>query len=105
LPFDIFWSSSSSSSSAMAPPSGSWEGSYMTEDDIARLVRLRRIPPEVVTRAPGEEVEPAPGPGERVVFGAHFDRGLGLPASPFFGNFSITSACSRTTCRLTPSSP
>ncbi|KAK1609920.1 hypothetical protein QYE76_033593 [Lolium multiflorum] len=33
------------------PPSGSWRGSYMREDDIARLVRLRRIPAGVVTRA------------------------------------------------------
>ncbi|KAK1683328.1 hypothetical protein QYE76_044176 [Lolium multiflorum] len=71
----------------MAPPSGSWEGSYMKEDDIARLVRLRRILPGVITRAPGAEVEPSPEPGERVVFGAHFDRGLGLPASPFFRRF------------------
>ncbi|KAK1600928.1 hypothetical protein QYE76_007979 [Lolium multiflorum] len=71
----------------MDPPSGSWEGSYMKEEDIARLVRLRRIPAEVITRAPGEEVEPAPEPGERVVFGAHFDRGLGLPASPFLRQF------------------
>ncbi|KAK1695768.1 hypothetical protein QYE76_012465 [Lolium multiflorum] len=71
----------------MAQPSGSWRGSYMREDDIARLVRLRRIPQEVITRAPGEEIEPAPEPGERVVFGAHFDRGLGLPASHFFRHF------------------
>ncbi|KAK1698889.1 hypothetical protein QYE76_015586 [Lolium multiflorum] len=85
-PFDLSWSSSSSSPS-MAQPSGSWRGSYMHEDDIARLVRLRRIPPEVITRAPGEENEPAPEPGECVVFGAHFDRGLGLPASRFFRQF------------------
>jgi hypothetical protein len=71
----------------MAPPSGSWEGSYMRKDDIERLVRLRRIPPGVVTRAPGEEIQPDPEPGERVVFGAHFDRGFGLPASPFFRRF------------------
>ncbi|KAK1649164.1 hypothetical protein QYE76_066969 [Lolium multiflorum] len=71
----------------MAQPSGSWRGSYMREDDIARLVRLRRIPEEVITRVPGEEVEPVPEPGERVVFGAHFDRGLGLPASHFFRRF------------------
>ncbi|KAK1594079.1 hypothetical protein QYE76_027187 [Lolium multiflorum] len=71
----------------MAPPAGSWEGSYMKEDDIERLVRLRRIPAGVITRAPGEEVEPEPQPGERVIFGAHFDRGLGLPASPFFRRF------------------
>ncbi|KAK1693965.1 hypothetical protein QYE76_010662 [Lolium multiflorum] len=85
-PFDLDWSSSSSSSS-MASASGSWRGSLMHDDDIERLVRLRRIPREVVTRAPGEEVEPKPEPGERVVFGAHLDRGLGLPASAFFRRF------------------
>ncbi|KAK1680825.1 hypothetical protein QYE76_041673 [Lolium multiflorum] len=76
-PFDLSWSSSSSSST-MASASGSWRGSYMHDDDIERLVRLRRIPREVITRTPGEEVEPKPEPGERVVFGAHLDRGLGL---------------------------
>ncbi|KAK1682277.1 hypothetical protein QYE76_043125 [Lolium multiflorum] len=85
-PFDLSWSSSSSSST-MASASGSWRGSYMRDDDIERLVRLRRIPREVITRAPGEEVEPKPEPGERVVFGAHLDRGLGLPASRFFRRF------------------
>ncbi|KAK1604170.1 hypothetical protein QYE76_027843 [Lolium multiflorum] len=59
----------------------------MREDDIERLVRLRRIPAEVITRAPGVEMDPRPNPGERVVFGAHFDRGLGLPASHFFRRF------------------
>ncbi|KAK1632748.1 hypothetical protein QYE76_007063 [Lolium multiflorum] len=85
-PFSLSWSSSSSSSS-MASPSGSWRGSYMREDDIERLVRLRRIPQSVITRVPGGEVEPKPEPGERVVFGAHLDRGLGLPASTFFRRF------------------
>ncbi|KAK1665842.1 hypothetical protein QYE76_054001 [Lolium multiflorum] len=85
-PFSLSWSSSSSTSS-MASPSGSWRGSYMREDDIERLVRLRRVPRSVITRVPGEEVEPEPRPGERVVFGAHLDRGLGLPASPFFRQF------------------
>ncbi|KAK1611005.1 hypothetical protein QYE76_034678 [Lolium multiflorum] len=85
-PFSLSWSSSSSTSS-MASPSGSWRGSYMREDDIERLVRLRRVPRSIITRVPGEEVEPEPRPGERVVFGAHLDRGLGLPASPFFRQF------------------
>ncbi|KAK1649187.1 hypothetical protein QYE76_066992 [Lolium multiflorum] len=71
----------------MAQPSGSWRGSYMREDDIRRLVRLRRIPAGVVTRVPGDEIEPRPEPGECVDFGAHLDRGLGLPASPFFREF------------------
>ncbi|KAK1693250.1 hypothetical protein QYE76_009947 [Lolium multiflorum] len=78
---------SSSSSSSMASASGSWRGSYMRDDDIERLVRLRRIPSSVVTRAPGAETEPEPRAGERVVFGAHLDRGLGLPASNFFRQF------------------
>ncbi|KAK1618390.1 hypothetical protein QYE76_023907 [Lolium multiflorum] len=86
-PFRLSWSSSSSSTSSMASPSGSWRGSYMREDDIERLVRLRRIPRSVITRVPGKEAEPKPEPGERVVFGAHLDRGLGLPASTFFRRF------------------
>ncbi|KAK1699374.1 hypothetical protein QYE76_016071 [Lolium multiflorum] len=74
----------------------------MQEDDIERLVRLRRIPSAVLTRAPGEEIVPRPEPGKRVVFGAHFDRGLGLPASNFFRDFldyfpstALTSASQR----------
>jgi hypothetical protein len=41
----------------------------------------------VSVRVPGEEVVPVMEPGERVVFVAHFDRGFGLPASPFFRGF------------------
>jgi hypothetical protein len=48
----------------MAPPSGSWEGSYIREEEIARLVRLRRVPSEVVTRAPEAKVELDPQLGE-----------------------------------------
>ncbi|KAK1662787.1 hypothetical protein QYE76_050946 [Lolium multiflorum] len=45
-------------------------------------------PQQIVrTRAPGNEQVPQPEPGERVVFGAHFERGLGLPASAFFWHF------------------
>ncbi|KAK1604334.1 hypothetical protein QYE76_028007 [Lolium multiflorum] len=78
---------SSAAAVAAAVASGSWRGSYMRDDDIERLVRLRRIPSMVITRTPGAEVEPKPEPGERVVFGAHLDRGLGLPASNFFRHF------------------
>ncbi|KAK1653986.1 hypothetical protein QYE76_071791 [Lolium multiflorum] len=85
-PFRLSWDSSSSSSS-MASASGSWRGSYIRDDDIERLVRLRWIPSTVVARAPGAETEPKPEPGERVVFGVHLDRGLGLPASNFFRQF------------------
>ena len=50
-------------------------------------MRLRRIPPQVQARAPGDEMAPQPKPGERVVFTAHFERGFGLPASAFFRAF------------------
>ena len=66
-------------------PRGSWEGSSdVTPDDINWLYASRRIPPELVCRLPGDEVEPAPEAGERVVFLAHFQRGFGLPISNFF---------------------
>ncbi|KAK1695957.1 hypothetical protein QYE76_012654 [Lolium multiflorum] len=68
----------------MALPSGSWEGSSITDEDIERL---RRIPPQVKARAPGDEVVPQLEPGERVVFTAHFERWLGRPASAFFRYF------------------
>ena len=71
----------------MAQPSGSWEGSIITEDDVERLRRTLRIPAGVETRIPGEEVVPDPEPGERVVFVSHFERGFGLPASAFFRAF------------------
>ncbi|KAK1605673.1 hypothetical protein QYE76_029346 [Lolium multiflorum] len=53
---------------------------------------LRRIPSSVVTRAPGEEKEPEPQPGERVVFGAHLDVSWACrppPSSAFLDNFGL----------------
>ena len=47
-------------------------------------------PPEVESRLPEGEVAPEPQPGEYVVFLAHFERGFGLPASPFFCDFLDT---------------
>ncbi|KAK1687022.1 hypothetical protein QYE76_047870 [Lolium multiflorum] len=67
----------------MASASGSWRGSYIREDDIERLVRLRRIPSSVVTRRRRGRAGGRPG----VVFRPHLDRGLGLPASTFFRQF------------------
>ncbi|KAK1620112.1 hypothetical protein QYE76_025629 [Lolium multiflorum] len=52
-----------------------------------RAPRLDAALATALSSAPGEEVEPRPEPGERVVFGAHLDRGLGLPASRFFRRF------------------
>ncbi|KAK1628411.1 hypothetical protein QYE76_002726 [Lolium multiflorum] len=71
----------------MAQPSGSWEGSVVADEDIERLIRIRRIPAGVEARAPVGEVVPQPEPGERVVFSSHFERGFGLPASAFFSHF------------------
>jgi hypothetical protein len=71
----------------MAQPNGSWEGSTVTIDEVQRLRRTHRIPTGVSVHVPGEEVVSATEPGEHVVFVAHFDRGFGLPASPFFRGF------------------
>ncbi|KAK1698304.1 hypothetical protein QYE76_015001 [Lolium multiflorum] len=79
--------SAASTIEAMAQPSGSWEGSIITADDVERLRRTLRIPAGVETRIPGEEVVPDPEPGERVFFISHFERGFGLPASAFFRAF------------------
>ncbi|KAK1694067.1 hypothetical protein QYE76_010764 [Lolium multiflorum] len=80
--------SSSSSQSSGAEPSpitrGAWMGSNVTEYEIDWLYRSRRIPEGVTCRIPGDEIVPDPQPGERVVFLAHFERGFGLPPSPFF---------------------
>ncbi|KAK1627151.1 hypothetical protein QYE76_001466 [Lolium multiflorum] len=66
---------------------GAWMGSNVTQAEIDWLYRSRRIPEEVWCRIPGKERQPEPQPGEVVVFAAHFERGLGLPASDFFRRF------------------
>ncbi|KAK1665773.1 hypothetical protein QYE76_053932 [Lolium multiflorum] len=62
-------------------------GSSVSEYEIDWLYRSRRIPEGVTCRLPGDEIEPVPKPGERVVFLAHFERGFGLPVSSFFRSF------------------
>jgi hypothetical protein len=83
--------SSSSSQSSGEEPSpitrGAWMGSNVTEFEIDWLYRSRRIPEGVTCRIPDDEIEPDPEAGEHVVFLAHFERGFGLPASPFFREF------------------
>ncbi|KAK1646402.1 hypothetical protein QYE76_064207 [Lolium multiflorum] len=66
---------------------GAWMGSSVSEYEIDWLYRSRRIPEGVSCRIPGDEIEPVPNPGERVVFLAHFKRGFGLPVSSFFRSF------------------
>ena len=81
------------STAAEDAPQGSWEGSLdVTSADINWLYASRRIPPELACRLPGDEVEPAPEEGERVVFLAHFQRGFGLPVSDFFSQFMVRFA-------------
>ncbi|KAK1613363.1 hypothetical protein QYE76_037036 [Lolium multiflorum] len=66
---------------------GAWMGSNVSSYEIDWLYRSRRIPEGVSCRLPRDEIEPAPEPGERVVFLAHFERDFGLPVSDFFRRF------------------
>ncbi|KAK1663736.1 hypothetical protein QYE76_051895 [Lolium multiflorum] len=66
---------------------GDWMGSDLTQAEIDWLYRSQRIPEGVFCRIPGNEREPVPRPGEYVVFAAHFEHDLGLPASDFFRRF------------------
>ena len=62
----------------------------MDAQDIRRLCRGRFMgrTDDVGARAPApEEISPKPRQGEFVVFSTHLERGLGLPASPFFSEF------------------
>jgi hypothetical protein len=69
-------------------PRAAWAGSLITQSDIDRLRRSRRIPDGVETRVPPEgEIQPNAQEGEYVVFAAHFDRGFALPLSPFATRF------------------
>ena len=72
------------------PSSGAWMGSDMSDSDIRRLHRgqFLGLAEEVGARAPSlDEISPSPKEGEFVMFSAHLERGLGLPASPFFQEF------------------
>ena len=71
----------------MSSSCGSWEGSEVTEYDLLRLRRARKIPSTVEVRVPDDEVAPEPQSGECMVFTSHFARGFGLPASHFFRTF------------------
>ena len=64
-----------------------WEGSEVSSAEIDWLKRTRRIPEGVECWRLGDELEPMPAAGERVVFVTHFEHGFRLPASPFFRAF------------------
>ena len=58
--------------------------STATEKKIANLRAAGYLAADIVHRLPAYgQVIPTPGPHERVVFLAHFIRGLGFPLHPF----------------------
>ncbi|KAE8799004.1 hypothetical protein D1007_25625 [Hordeum vulgare] len=67
-------------------PSGSWEGSIMTEERIEYLRWTRKLPAMELTdaRVPGKERVREPRDGERIVFGMHFDVDVGMPGRSLF---------------------
>jgi hypothetical protein len=67
-----------------------WEGLEVTPADISWITTTRRVSDGVACRLPVGEIVPAPEPGERVMFIAHFERGFGLPVSDFFQDFLNT---------------
>ena len=84
-----FVSSPTGNRSSMAS-SGTWMGSGLDDQDIRKLRRGRFLgrTDDVGARAPdSKEISPKPKKGEFVVFLTHLERGLGLPASPFFQEF------------------
>ena len=67
-----------------------WTPSSITDEQVQAYYKSRRIPQGVAYRIPPKgQVFPEPLPDENVIFGSHLDRGLGLPASPFFHQFLI----------------
>ena len=59
--------------------------SSVTEEDITKLREAGYLAADITHRLPDEgQIIPTPEPHERVVFLAHFIRGLGFPLHPFF---------------------
>jgi hypothetical protein len=83
-------SASEEDNSARAHRRSGWEGLEVTSADISWVTSTRRIPEGVACQLSARETMPAPEPGERVVFIAHFEWGFGLPASDFFRDFLDT---------------
>ena len=67
----------------------------MKEKNIASLRAAGYLATDIVHRLPdGGQVIPTPGPHERVVFLAHFVRGLGFPLHPFVCGLMLTGQIS-----------
>jgi hypothetical protein len=83
-------STSGEDNSAQLQGRSGWEGSEVILANISWITTTRRVPEGVACRLPAGETVPAPEPGKRVVFIAHFERGFGLPVSDFFRDFLDT---------------
>ena len=58
--------------------------SFVTEEDITKLWEAGYLAADIVHRlSDAGQIVPTPEPHERVVFLAHFVRGLGFPLHPF----------------------
>ena len=61
--------------------------STVKEEDIKKLREAGYLAADIAHRLPNAgQVVPTPQPHERVVFLAHFVRGLGFPLHPFVGS-------------------
>jgi hypothetical protein len=72
---------------------GAGKGSDVSQAEIDWMYRPRSIPEEVFCRITSKDLEPAPEPGEIVVFAAHFERG--------FATFLTSTNFNPTTFQLT----
>jgi hypothetical protein len=73
-----------------------WEGSEVTLADISWITSTRRVPDGVSCRLPAGETVPTPEPDERIVFIAHFERGLVCRRQISFGTSSTPTICNLT---------
>ena len=64
--------------------SASWGGSTITARQPEGFQRAGLISSDIAWRAPSDEVEPNPAPGEVIVFGEHLYRGFSPPGNLFF---------------------
>ena len=65
--------------------SANWSGSTITTRQLEGFQRAGLISSDIMWRAPGDEIEPSPAPGEVVVFGEHLY--AAFPLRPPFACF------------------
>ena len=68
----------------MSEAGGKWVASSVKEEDITKLRAAGYLAADIAHQLPDAgQIIPTLGPHERVVFLAHFVRGLGSPLHPF----------------------